>query len=146
MPNWCSNTVTFTHSDPAMIQRVVDNFVKGGFFNSFVPLDENTVESGIAKWGCKWDIQNDGFGGGEPNVIDENTVTLYFDTPWSPPVVFYQEMMDEYGYGVDAKFFEPGMGFAGYWVDGGVEESTLVKSINNALNHCWIRVSECNSI
>ena len=127
MPNWCSNTVTFTHSDPTMIQSVVDRFNKGGFFNSFVPLnesDDNQIESAIAKWGCKWDLdaKNYDFGESAPNRADPNTVTLCFETPWSPPVVFYQSMMEDYGYGVEAKYFEPGMGFAGYWTNGDIEE------------------------
>ena len=78
--------------------------------------DDDQIESAIAKWGCKWDIDNDA--GLDPHRADPNTVTLCFETPWSPPTVFYQSMMEDYGYGVDAKYFEPGMGFAGYWING----------------------------
>ena len=38
MPNWCGNTLTIQHEDPAMITRAVEAFDRGEFFNEFVPV------------------------------------------------------------------------------------------------------------
>lgn len=40
MPNWCSNSVKFSHSDTAMIQRVVEAYNKGELMGSFFPCPE----------------------------------------------------------------------------------------------------------
>jgi hypothetical protein len=33
MPNWCSNMLTLTHEDPAMITRARDAFARGELLN-----------------------------------------------------------------------------------------------------------------
>ena len=38
MPNWCDNTITLTHSDPAMIQRAHDALERSEFLNEFHPV------------------------------------------------------------------------------------------------------------
>lgn len=37
MPNWCSNTVTFKHKNPKMIEKVVKGFNAGGLMGAFYP-------------------------------------------------------------------------------------------------------------
>ena len=38
MPNWCNNTLTLTHKDPAMIQRAKDALDRGEFLSEFCPM------------------------------------------------------------------------------------------------------------
>lgn len=121
MPNWCFNIVTFAHDDPAMIKKVEESFKsEKGLFSGFLPCPEG--DDGIswyhwcnANWGTKWDVsESDG------NYIEEQNETsirLYFDTAWSPPIEFYEKML-ELGFHVCAYYFEPGMVFTGAWEDG----------------------------
>jgi hypothetical protein len=61
----------------------------------------------IRNWGTKWDVQLE-------NVVrvDEYTLTAAFDSAWSPPIEAYQKL-EELGFEIDAKYYEPGMAFAG---------------------------------
>jgi len=46
MPNWCNNSVVFTHENPAMItriKRVID--MDDGFFNDFVHMPEELLST-----------------------------------------------------------------------------------------------------
>jgi hypothetical protein len=42
---------------------------------------------------------------------------MRFDTAWSPPLGLY-ERLKALGFKVNASYFEPGMQFGGFWVDG----------------------------
>ncbi len=147
MPNWCSNKMTIRHTDPAMISRAVTAFQAGALFNEFVPcpadLNGNTsvwfsdpvsqeqidakrqenvakygypswYEFNLANWGTKWDV-----GGDEIPIesIEENALTVCFDTAWAPPIQFYNELVSQ-GFEVEAMYNEFGMGFCGEYFDG----------------------------
>ncbi len=146
MPNWCNNGLTLTHEDPAMIKRAVEAFNKGELLNEFVPVPEelanpestsfggdNAEEKNqlrqslldkygyeswydycVSEWGTKWDVSP------YDNVNYEegsNTVTLGFDTAWSPPTEWYAKV-EALGFQVEGYYYEPGMGFVGVWRDG----------------------------
>jgi hypothetical protein len=137
MPNWCSNSVTFTHKDPQMIERVrVAVEDSKALFNEFVPCPEelanteasfvetdeskarvekygyaNWYEFNIGAWGTKWEADWDN----ALYDLTDNSIMLNFDTAWSPPVPFY-EKMEALGFVVEAKYYEPGMGFVGEYV------------------------------
>jgi hypothetical protein len=66
----------------------------------------------LAKWDTKWDIC-----ASEIQEKHKDEITVSFDTAWSPPIAFYEKMV-ELGFSVKAFYSEPGMGFAGYWNDG----------------------------
>lgn len=109
IPNWCYNTLTVTHEDPAQIQRFVNAAKQGRLFAEFVPLNENgdwEYGKAVDMWGTKWDISETVFDS------DENSSHGCFDTAWSPPIEFYDAIVEQ-GFGVDALFVEPGMEFAG---------------------------------
>ncbi len=138
MPNWCNNIVTLRHEDPTMLERAVKSAEDNRLFQEFVPCpvelietvkgsatpqelyDANTKKHGYpswyefacAKWGTKWDIST-------CEVIrnEDGSVSLSFDTAWSPPIAFY-EAIEEMGFEVDAYYNEGGMGFAGSYSDG----------------------------
>ena len=40
MPNWCSNRLTLTHTDPAMIDRAVTAYEQGRFLDEFIPVPQ----------------------------------------------------------------------------------------------------------
>ena len=87
----------------------------------------------VAEWGTKWDVGREE--GRRRRVLKAGVkkVTLRFDSAWAPPVGFYEKMHDQHEYGIDAYFFEPGMGFCGSWRDGFVAEFSLshIKTVND---------------
>ena len=141
MPNWCNNYLVLKHPDTDMITRVMNSF-ETGLLNEFVPRPEElNIEAGyspdseleaqyksniekygaphwydwsIENWGTKWDID-----GTEANCIqvNANTVELFFDTAWSPPIAAYSKL-EELGFEVTGYYHEPGMVFAGKYHDG----------------------------
>jgi hypothetical protein len=138
MPNWCSNTLTLRHKDPAMIQRARDAFVRGEFLQEFIPCPEElrntTAQFGgndqekaniekygyaswydwqIAHWGTKWDVGGDGCDA----LTTANEFNASFESAWAPPVNAYEKLMDM-GFEIEAMYYEPGMCFAGHWDNG----------------------------
>jgi len=137
MPNWCANHVTLRHADPAMIAKAEEGFNKDEFFHTLVPMPEelkgtsspndkpnpvlvekygadNWYDWSVANWGTKWDANS-----GDGAIADqsEGSITLVFDTAWSPPITFYTKL-EEMGWQVKAYYFEPGMMFCGIYEDG----------------------------
>lgn len=137
MPNWSLNHLTISHSDPDKVDRFESAYMRGDVCETFLPEpkdDEGNPVVGadydengnfkmpdwynwrLANWGVKWDWGYDPDRGLEPTRV-ENEVTVRFDTAWSPPLGLY-ERLTTLGYTVTAYYFEPGMCFAGEWVDG----------------------------
>ena len=143
MPNWCNNTVTLEHTDPAMIERAKTAFAAGTFLNEFIPCPQALIDTvsgfvpeqekleaqqaanrerygystwydhNINKWGTKWDV-----GGGDGSLQDiEGGVIITFDSAWSPPIAAYA-LLQEQGFEILAMYYEPGMCFAGRWYNG----------------------------
>jgi len=71
----------------------------------------------IGEWGCKWDISNGNDDYKIKKIDNGYSVTLYFDTAWSPPINFYDKLI-ELEFEVDAMYYEPGVGFCGQYFDG----------------------------
>ena len=143
MPNWCNNTVTLEHEDPAMIARARTAFAAGTLLNEFIPCPQDLLdtvsgfvpeqealeakqsanrekygystwyEHNIANWGTKWDV------GGDDGYINDfdGGVILSFDSAWAPPIDAYARLLEQ-GFKVHAMYYEPGMCFAGVWEDG----------------------------
>ena len=78
----------------------------------------------IGEWGCKWDISNGGDDYKIKKVDNGYSVTLSFDTPWSPPINFYDKLV-ELEFEVEAMYYEPGVNFCGQYFDGGDENYDL---------------------
>ena len=118
MPNWCSNVAEFSHDDPAMIARLKKADEEGNIMKEFFPCPPELYEGVewynwcIANWGTKWDFGHGGVITDEPTVLK-----LSFDTAWAPPTAAY-EKLTEMGFQIYAKYYEPGVGFCGYWEDG----------------------------
>jgi hypothetical protein len=99
MPNWCNNTLTLTHKDPAMIQRAKDALDRGEFLSEFCPMPRelgDAIANGqpdavmiekygysswydycVNEWGTKWDVGEDGATDIHPDGTMLNT---YFDS------------------------------------------------------------------
>ena len=78
----------------------------------------------IGEWGCKWDISNGDNNYKIKKVSDGYSVTLFFDTAWSPPINFYDKLI-ELEFNVDAMYYEPGVAFCGRYYDGSDETFEL---------------------
>lgn len=115
MPNWCSNTVTLEHSDPAMVARARSAFAAGRLLEEFIPFPNGEWDYNwcVTNWGTKWDV-----GGEDASIQDiHGGVMLSFDSAWAPPTDAYHHLLEQ-GFQVYATYYEPGMAFAGVWVDG----------------------------
>lgn len=114
MPNWCSNSLTLTHTDPAMIDKAVAGFTEGKLLETLVPYEgEWDYDWCVSNWGTKWDV------GGDNGYIrpNPNTLKISFDSAWAPPTEAYRAM-EELGFEVKAMYYEPGMCFCGIYEDG----------------------------
>lgn len=125
MPNWCMNNLTVSHSDKAMVQKFADAWNSGGVCQHYIPKPEGEdwYEWNISNWGTKWDFGKDEYE--DPVEVKQVTMksgTFYEvgvgpNTAWSPPIDFYNHLVD-LGYDVHASYFEPGMGFCGIYHNG----------------------------
>lgn len=144
MPNWCQNTLTLHHEDPAMLERAKAAFTNGKFFNEFIPCPQELIDTvsgyvpeqealeakqaanrekygystwyefNVSNWGTKWDV------GGNDGLYSEesvHTIVFNFDSAWSPPIAAYERLMEQ-GFTVEAMYHESGMCFAGMWENG----------------------------
>ena len=153
MPNWCNNTLTLTHEDPAMILRAKEALDRGEFLNEFIPVPtdlqivsgrvgdgaeqrelerktaENVEKYGYGNWYdfCvgEWGTKWDvGCEGSTDVHPDGKMLHTYFDSAWAPPVNAYVKL-EELGFKVNAMYYEPGMCYAGTYGELGDEEINL---------------------
>jgi hypothetical protein len=141
MPNWCNNHISITHSDPKMIDKIVEG-VDNGILNTIIPCPPELLDDDLTTWTkgpeqelreakkaalkakfgyeswYDWNIANWGTKWDlcEPQVTrtTPNTVEIGCDTAWSPPIAAF-EKISEHGYQVVAHYYESGMQFAGVW-------------------------------
>ena len=110
MPNWCSNSFTVSHEDPAMITKFVECVRAGNLFETFVPLSsgEWDYNTAVEEWGTKWDITE-----GDVTIDpDGKSATGWFETAWGPGIIAYEKLSD-LGFDLDITYLETGMCFAG---------------------------------
>ena len=150
MPNWCNNSVTFRHSDPEQISRVVRGFTAEKLFAEFLPcppdllaetpIGEDFVTRNDAQkainlekygyedwhgwcrdnWGTKWDVSTGEWD--DADLTNPNQVIVSFETAWQPPVAFY-EKLTELGFEIEAWYLEEGAGFVGKYTSANGDES-----------------------
>jgi len=143
MPNWCMNTLTLEHEDPAMIARAKAAFAESKFLHEFVPVPlcltetmsgshsdpemqaalEKSQQDNLNAYNYKtwydfcvaeWGTKWDV--DGEAQDIPGGLV-LSFDSAWAPPLNAYARLIEQ-GFKVYAMYYEPGMCFAGVWDNG----------------------------
>jgi hypothetical protein len=95
-----------------MIARVRDAFEQERLCNEFLPNPngEWSWEHSVNTWGTKWEIA------GEIDSIEDGVI-LSFDSAWSPPIGLYEKLYS-LGYDVYARYYEPGIAFAGTYENG----------------------------
>ena len=72
----------------------------------------------VSQWGTKWDIgRGDGYKTMLMKDIKNKSITLGFDSAWSPPTGAY-EKLHEMGFSIRAMYYEGGCAFCGIWEDG----------------------------
>jgi hypothetical protein len=118
MPNWCSNQATFAVQDDNLHEliRLKQAFEEGSPFNFYLPVpehDSDTLDEYIKRWGTKWDLDEYD----DTITINKNSFSLVFQTAWTPPIPFYEEL-NRIGIDVHAYYLEPGCDFCGHYVDG----------------------------
>lgn len=133
MPNWCMNHIVLSHEDPVQLERAEKALKAGDFLNEFIPIPEELdgsvaptqkgdehnakvrVESTgypdwysfcVSEWGTKWDVT------AEDAYIEDEQLFANFDSAWGPPIQAMEKLV-EMGFGVNLKYYEPGMGFVG---------------------------------
>lgn len=174
MPNWCNNNLTLTHQDPAMIQRAFDALERGEFLQEFIPVPEqlkivagcvgdpveqaqleadtarnveqlgysNWYDYCVSEWGTKWDCGEQGASDIHPAGRMLHTA---FDTAWSPPIAAYDKLL-ELGFGVEAMYYEPGMGYAGVYSNGGCDDAELEGMSADDVAREYPELDECFGI
>ena len=144
MPNWCNNTLTLEHEDPAMIARAKAAFLDGRLLAEFIPVPDdlqivagsvpvaeeaehklkeelNRITHGYTNWYdfCvnEWGTKWDV--GGDDGVLNDfdGGIIVSFDSAWAPPTTAYAKL-EELGFKILAMYYEPGMAFAGVYEDG----------------------------
>ena len=145
MPNYCSNSVTLRHDDPAEIARAVEAFKRGEFLTQLVPNPAGAWDYDwcVSNWGTKWDVGGDGY---DPIVADDGlSADFTFDSAWSPPITAY-EAMTEQGFNVNAMYYESGMCFAGTWDSefgedhyelSGMDSGDVAQQLPRELDQCF---------
>lgn len=131
MPNWCDNIVHLHNEDKEVFAKLVDTLkIKDGvatcddFMMQNAPLNEEKdweYGAAVEQWGTKWDMNINHI---SDVGWDENRISIEFYSAWSPPTGFYNTLVSE-GWYVDALYYEPGIGFAGTYLDGEDNEYDL---------------------
>jgi hypothetical protein len=115
MPNWCSNSFEVSHTDPEMVSKFVEAVRAGNLFETFAPLSTKEWDYNAAceEWGTKWDIS-----GGDGDISEDGkSASGWFETAWSPAIIAY-EKLEELGFELNVIYHEPGMAYAGQYIQG----------------------------
>jgi hypothetical protein len=119
------------------IQQQADNKAKYGHADWY--------DWKVDNWGTKWDVSQQ-----HPSHVDMSpcgkTVTLSFDTAWSPPINFYEHMIQEHGFRIKAYYFEPGVGFCGRWHNGDDDFYDIVGDSSWVVDHVPNDIDEAFAI
>ena len=148
MPNWCNNTVTISHTDPAMIERMREAFNKGALLQEFIPIpadlqivsgrcgDDDNPEQialvaaqkrnievhGYKDWyefaTNEWGTKWDIGADGQPAIDNDDGVLVLNFDSAWAPPVNAYEKLFYMGFKILAYYYEPGMAFAGIYEDG----------------------------
>jgi hypothetical protein len=135
MPNWCMNNLYISHSNTDKLQEFVDAYNSGNTCEHYLPVPKN--EDGTVfhnwysfccnNWGTKWDFGKGDYS--DPAMIDSDNVVVSFNTAWSPPIQFYEKLV-ELGYNVRGTYWEPDMAFCGIW-DNGIDNYVEYGDMDN---------------
>ena len=122
MPNWCDNTLNISHSDKTKLDELEAELSKrdesgqpqAQLFEHFCPNPSGEWDYGwsIENWGTKWEASIIDW-----ERLDEESMVIYFETAWSPPIAFYNFLLED-DWNIEAFYHESGMCFAGIYDNG----------------------------
>lgn len=145
MPNWCNNSITITHKDPAVLEALAASVREGKFCNHIIPVPEslhitagregsdddpkqialkeaetrNIAEHGYANWYdfcvAKWGTKWDVDAYEGDDIKVEDGKLSFGFDSAWSPPTGIYEAMAEQGYYVKAFYWESGMAFCGVW-------------------------------
>lgn len=148
MPNWCSNTLTISHPDTAMMERVVTGYNNNTFLNEFIPIPQELHETtkgwfgdhtyaqelndfkeslNLKYFGSKnwydfavssWGTKWDIGCGDGYDPIELNTTITFCFDSAWSPPIQAYEKLIEMGFSITAMYYEGGCMFCGIWEDG----------------------------
>jgi hypothetical protein len=134
MPNWCNNNITISGPTETIKQlwddaqnshrwtEIVDGKevekIGFGLLEAMAPIGEWDYETAVESWGTKWDISDEGL-----EIIEHGDgtaeITGWFESAWAPPIEAYNRFLDDMdNCSLEASYHEPGMDFAGFYVNG----------------------------
>lgn len=148
MPNWCSNSVTITHENPAKIAALAEAMDAGNFLKHIIPVPEDLdivagrvgaddepdqielerkTKENLEKYGAgnwydfcvnRWGTKWDVDCQGMITVSDDGRTVEANFDSAWSPPCGVYEALVEQGYDVTAYYYECGMGFVGKWFNG----------------------------
>ena len=113
MPNWCFNEVEIKGTKKA-IENIAELMKQveetGEFFEHVDPVPEGSETHWRSNnWGTTWDANVESL----VFKVNENVISLSFDTAWSPPVEFFAKFSEIFKVTVKISFLEEARDFAG---------------------------------
>ena len=139
MPNWCNNDFKVSGEKEQIdaFEKFLDDNNGKDWFDFFHPCPAELKDGGpvsfhdkpnealiekygysdwyswsVNNWGCKWNCDAQDW-----TRDDDNTITFWFDSPWSPPITLYDKITED-GFAVEAQYHEEGMCLVGEYIDG----------------------------
>lgn len=114
MPNLCNNVARISHPDPEIIERLCSAVSAGTGFREFIDVPRNMPEDFYDEEG--YNLIN-----AAVERHDATNLTMWFQTPWSPPLSVFHEL-DDAGFIIEAYYYEPNMNFCGMFEEGEVTD------------------------
>jgi hypothetical protein len=115
-------------------RKTAENVQKHGYGNWY--------DYCCGEWGTKWDVGGDGQSDVHP---DGKMLHTSFDSAWAPPVAAYDKLVD-LGFGVEAMYYEGGMGYAGVYDEHGDQEINLEGMKADDIEREYPDLDECFGI
>jgi hypothetical protein len=108
----CENTITVTHDDPKVIERIIKAYKCGELFSEFLPVPKELPGEDRDDWchqhwtGWRLDEEGDEYDDISLKVISPNKIRLFMCTWHWPPISLLNHWVD-LGCTVYCAFFEP---------------------------------------
>jgi hypothetical protein len=124
MPNHTDNRVILSHEDPKQIDMIYNimNTEDTPLCQTLIPMPQelegteglsdgpNWYNWRLENWGTKWDIYD-----AHCDRIDANQLNISFLSAWSPPDRVFHKLV-EMGFEIDARYFDEGWMYIGWFV------------------------------
>ena len=137
------NNMTVSHADPSKVQEFADAYNSGKTCDHYLPVPAEYYEDTgpfprwynycVNTWGTKWDFGKHEYD--DPVTVEDNKVTISFDSAWSPPNGLYDELHRQ-GYILKGSYWEPGLCFCGT-IENGMDLYVEYQDHDEIPDHLW---------